>query len=155
MGDIVTVLTPSAATMSMGDKQQSMPNDVRDENLKTIKRDLIYIAQHVSDPNFTFSAGASEKIGGIETKIVEVNAAGSELRWFVDPATGHVLRAVFHTLSMQGPVERIIDYADWESGSGLNLPSKRTITENGELTSQDSVHTIELNPTIDPKLFQV
>ena len=36
MGDIVTLLTPASATMSMGDKQQTMSNEVRDENLRTI-----------------------------------------------------------------------------------------------------------------------
>lgn len=154
MGDIVTLITPTSATLSMGDKQQPMPDQVRDENLRTIKRDLIYIAQHAGDPHFTFAADGSETIGDAETRIVEVNANGAPLRWFVDPATGHVLRAQFHTLNTQGPVERVIDYSDWQSGSGLNVAAKRRVTENGEVTSEDSIHTLELNPTIDPKLFQ-
>jgi hypothetical protein len=65
-----------------------------------------------------------------------------------------VLRAQFHTLSTQGPVDRVIDYSDWESGSGLSVAGKRVITENGEVSSEDSIHTLELNPAIDPKLFQ-
>ncbi|HEV2114218.1 MAG TPA: pitrilysin family protein [Terriglobales bacterium] len=154
MGDIVTLITPAAALMSMGDKQQSMPDEVRVENLRTIKRDLIYVAQHAADPSFTFAADGSEKIGDVVAKIVDVNAAGAPLRWFVDPATGHVLRVQFHTLSQQGPVERVIDYSDWQSGSGLNIAAKRTVTENGDVASEDSIHTLELNPTIDPKLFQ-
>ena len=71
----------------------------------------------------------------------------------MDPSNGHVLRATFHTQSMQGPVERVVDYSDWRDAGGLSLPYKRTVTENGEPSSEDTVKSIELNPTVDPKLF--
>src|SRR5579859_612477 len=49
MGEMVTVITPQNASMSMGGQHRDMPPAMRDENLKVVKRDLIYVAQHADD----------------------------------------------------------------------------------------------------------
>jgi len=151
---IVTVFTPAGGFMSMNDERQPLPNEMRDENLKNLHRDMIYISQHLGDPSFTFAASGTEKVGDIEAQILEVNAAGTPLLWYVDPATGHVLRARFHTLGMSGPLERVIEYSDWRPTANLTLPYHRNITENGEPASDDTIKQIELNPQVDPKLFE-
>lgn len=153
MGEFTTVITPAAAVMNAAGRSQALPASVRDENLKGIKRDLIYIAQHVSDPKFTFTAKGGEKIGDVETKVVEVNADGAELRWFVDPASGHVLRVAYHSTSMQGPLDRVVDFSDWRETDGISLPFKRAISDNNEATSQDTLKSIEINPPVDAKVF--
>jgi len=130
-----------------------MPSALRDENLKVVRRDLIYIAQHASDSKFVFTVEGGDNIQGVATKTLAINADGAEVKWYVDPSNGHVLRAVFRTQAMQGPVERVVDYSDWRDASGLSLPYKRLVTENGEPSSEDTVKSIELNPAVDPKLF--
>ena len=153
MGEMVTLITPQNASMSMGGQHRDMPSAMRDENLKVVRRDLVYIAQHVGDAKFTFNASGGDTVQGIQAKAVAINADGVEVKWYVDPDTGHLLRAAFHTLSMQGPVDRVVDYSDWRDTGGLSLPYKRTVTENGETSSEDTIKSIELNPTVDPKLF--
>ena len=63
--------------------------------LEQIKRDPIFIASHWKDPNVFFRAGGTEKVGDTEARIVDVNAAGAAIRWFVDPANGHILKETY------------------------------------------------------------
>ena len=48
--------------------------------------------QHLKDPNVSFSAGGTEKVGDTEARIVDVNNAGTAIRWFVDPQSGRILK---------------------------------------------------------------
>src|SRR6266852_5158125 len=153
MGEMITVMTPQTGSRSVGGQHRDMPSALRDENLKVVRRDFIYIAQHASDSKFVFTVEGGDNIQGVATKTLAINADGAEVKWYVDPSNGHVLRAVFRTQAMQGPVERVVDYSDWRDASGLSLPYKRLVTENGEPSSEDTVKSIELNPAVDPKLF--
>src|SRR5581483_1126736 len=153
LGESVMVVTPQNASMSMGDQRRDMPSTMRDENLKVVRRDLVYIAQHAGDSKFTFNASGDDTIQGVQAKALTINADGVEVKWYVNPENGQLLRAAFHTQSMQGPVDRVVDYSDWRDTGGLSLPYKRTVTENGETSSEDTVKSIELNPAVDPKLF--
>ncbi|MCI0349171.1 MAG: hypothetical protein L0Z53_07080 [Acidobacteriales bacterium] len=37
---------------------------------------------------------------------------------------------------------------------GLTIPAKRIITENGERVAEDEVKQLEVNPPVDPKIFE-
>jgi len=154
MGSMSMVITPKESFRAVGSDLQSMSSAEHAENSKSIRRDLIYVAQHSVDPKFSFATAGSERIGGTEVKILEVSGDDAETRWYVDPASGRVLRAVFKTLGPQGPTERTIDYSDWKKFGGIILPAKRVISENGQVVAEDEVKQIEINPPVDPKLFQ-
>jgi hypothetical protein len=118
-----------------------------------IKRDPIFIASHAKDANVFFRAGGTEKVGDVDVRIVDVNAAGASLRWFVDPQTGHILKETYRTLSQGGPAEGETDLDDWKPISGLTLPLLRHNKQNGQDASTSEYTALELNPTVDPKLF--
>ena len=151
---ITTVLTPQSGTMKTEEGETPMPAEMREENLKNIKRDIIFIAQHAGDESFGFKSAGEEKVGELQAKVVDVEGGGSKLRWYVDADSGRVIRAEFRTLSMEGPVDRVVDYSDFRQADGLTLPFKRTVRENGELRSEDAVSSIEINPQIDALTFE-
>ena len=101
-----------------------------------------------------FEAGGSEKVGDVEAKIVDVNAEGAVIRWFVDPKTGHILKETYQTLGQSGPVQGETDMDDWKPMAGLTLPLVRHNKQNGEDSSTSEYKKLELNPTVDPKLFE-
>ncbi|MGH9669385.1 MAG: M16 family metallopeptidase, partial [Terriglobales bacterium] len=154
MGDRVTALSPAGSFVGMGGETRDMPANMKEETLKTLKRNLIYVAQHASDPKFTFTAGAMEKIGDVEARIVEINAGGVETRWYVDPQSGKVLRTAFRAVGMAGPTLRVTDNLEWLTVDGISLPSKQSITENGQESGSSVVKELVINPTVDPKLFE-
>ena len=105
------------------------------------------------DPNVFFNAGGTEKVGDIDARIVDVNAAGAAIRWFVDPQSGHILKETYRTLSQGGPVPGETDMDNWKPISGLNLPLVRHNKQNGKDSSTAEYTALEINPAIDPKLF--
>jgi hypothetical protein len=100
-GTMTIVVTPDSAFASSGMGTQAMPAERKAEALEQIKRDPVFIASHWNDPGFVFQANGTEKIGDVEARIVDVNAAGAAIRWYVDPQTGQILRATYKTLSQQ------------------------------------------------------
>ena len=154
MGERVTVLSPAGSFVGMGGQVGDMPAVMKDETLKTLKRHLIYVAQHASDPKFIFVANGTEKIGDVEAKILEVNADGAEARWYVDPQSGKVLRTAFQAVGMSGPTQRTTDNLEWQTVDGISLPSKQIISENGQESGSSTVKELVINPTVDPKLFE-
>ncbi len=153
-GVIKIVATPEAAFVDLPNGDiQNWPEARKNETLDQIKRDPIFIAAHAKDANVFFRAGGSEKVGDTDARIVDVNAAGTAIRWFVDPQTGHILKETYRTIGQQGPVQGETDMDDWKPISGLNLPLLRHNKQHGQDSSTAQYTTLELNPAVDPKLF--
>ncbi len=153
-GSVYIVVTPSAAFVtdpSQGTRDFPPPQKV--ETLEQIKRDPIFIAAHWKDASVFFSAAGSKKIGGIDARIVNVNAAGAYIRWFVNPKTGRILHETYTTLGQDGPVLGETEMDGWKQVNGLTIPMIRHNKQNGRDTSTAEYTEIELNPTVDPKLF--
>ncbi len=154
MGDMSTVISPAAAFMATPVGTRDLPASQKENALKNLKRDPLYIVQHGGDSKFIFAVSGTAKVGEVETKILDVNADGTEVRWYVDPQSGRILRAVWQSSGMQGPGEVVADYGDWQAVGGISLPFKETRTRNGEKEATIEVKNVEINPTIDPKLFE-
>ena len=153
-GTLTIVASPAAAFMSLpGMGTRSMPPEQKTEMMSQMHHDLVYVAQHVDDPAFTFSAGGTEKIGEVDTTVVDVGGAIPWVRWYVDSKTGHVLREKYKGTGQSGPFEGETDLAEWRTVDGLTMPYKHENKQNGQQTSTAELKKIEVNPPLDPKLF--
>ena len=136
-GTMNIVVTPDAAFMAFpGQGMRDFPASQKAETLDQIKRDPIFIASHAKNPDVFFVAGGIEKVGDIEVRIVDVNAAGTAIRWFVDPQTGHILKETYRTLNQGQPVQGETDMADWKPVNGVNVPFLRQNKQNGQDSSK-------------------
>ena len=153
-GTMDVVVTPDAAFMAVpGQGIRDFPASQKAETLEQIKRDPIFIASHAKDPNVFFRAEGTEKVGGTDARIVDVTAAGTAIRWFVDPQSGYILKETYRTLSQGGPVQGETDMDNWKSVNGLTVPFMRHNKQNGEDSSTSEYTALEINPPVDPKLF--
>jgi zinc protease len=153
MGPMTVVFTATTSFMATQGQVRDIPSSQRKESLDQIKRDLTFIAQHVDDPKFTFTAGGSEKIGDVEAKIVDVNADGTPIRWFVDPKTGRVLKETYSAIGSSGPFQGETDLSDWKTFDGVMFPVKHVNKQNGKDSSVVTFTEVHFNPEVDPKLF--
>jgi zinc protease len=154
-GTMNIVATPDAAFMAVpGQGRRDFPASQKAETLEQIKRDPIFIASHWKDPNMFFRAGGTEKVGDTDARIVDVNAAGVAIRWFVDPKTGHILKETYRTLSQGQPAQGETDMEDWKPVNGVNVPFVRHNKQNGQDSSKSEYTSLEFNPVVDPKLFE-
>ncbi|MBS1852681.1 MAG: insulinase family protein [Acidobacteria bacterium] len=155
MGNVTLVATPKAAFMAMeGMGVRDLPAAQKTEMLAQIKRDLIYIGQHASDPAFVFAAAGSEKIGATEAQVLDVSGDGLAVRLYVDPSNGRVLRETYQTVGRSGPVEAVTEFADWQEVSGLTLPRVHKNKQGGEDSSAAQYKSVQVNPAVDAKLFE-
>jgi len=153
-GALTIVATPDDAFMSMsGMGTRSMPPAQKTEMLSQLHHDLVYIAQHADDPAFTFTAAGTEKIGDVDAAIVDIGGAIPWVRWYVDPKSGHILREKYKALGQSGLFDGETDLKDWRAEDGLTMPRQHENKQNGQPTSTAEFKKIEINPTLDPKLF--
>ncbi len=153
-GALTIVAAPDAAFMSMaGMGTRSMPPAQKNEMLAQLHHDLIYIAQHADDPTFTFTAAGTEKIGDVDAAILDIGGAIPWVRWYIDPKTGYILREKYKAMGQSGSFDGESNLSDWRTADGLTMPYKHQNKQNGQETSNAEFKKIELNPTVDPKLF--
>lgn len=154
-GSFSMIITPAAAFVTSGGQMvQELPPSRRDESMAQIHRDLIYVAQHVSDPAFSFAAAGSEKSGDMDTAIVDVSGPGVSLRWFVDPQSGKLIRETYKSMGRSGPEDTETAFSDWRPVEGLNIPFHRASKQNGQDSSIAQFTSFQLNPQVDPKIFE-
>jgi zinc protease len=154
-GTMDIVVTPDAAFMAIpGQGMRDFPASQKAETLEQIKRDPVFIASHAKDPGVFFRAGGTEKVGDTEARIVDVNAAGVAIRWFVDPQSGHILKETYRTLNQGQPVPGETDMENWKAVNGVTIPFVRRNKQNGQDSSKSEYTSLELNPSVDPKLFE-
>ena len=154
-GQIAIVVTPEAGFMAaVGMGTRDMPASQKSESMQQIHRDMIYIGQHLDDPAFIFFAAGTEKIGDMETRILDVHAGDMAIRWFVDPQSGHVVRESYEAVGRSGPFHGETDLSDWRTTDGITLPTVHKNKENGKDSSVVEFTSVQYNPTLDAKLFE-
>ena len=150
MGEMTMVSTPSASFMVTPAGSQDMPGSQSQQMRTESKQDLLNVLKNADNPAYTFNVVGTEKVGDVNAQILEVNADGATFKWYVDPASGRVLKKV-----AQGRMgEQITEFTEWKNVNGINLPAAFTVTAGGQPGGGGKLTTIEINPTVDPKAFE-
>jgi zinc protease len=150
MGEMTMVSTPDAAFMMSPMGSQDMPGSQRTSMRNESRADIIAILKNIDNPKYIFTIAGTEKVGTVDAQALTIDADGTAVKWLVDPATGKILRRVAQ--SPRG--ESITDYTDWKTFDGITLPVAFTNTTGGQQTGTGKVMTMEINPTVDPKIFE-
>jgi zinc protease len=154
-GNLAIVVSAQAGFMSAeGRGTRDLPASQRTESLTQIHHDPIYLAQHVNDPAITFTASGTEKIGDVEAAIVDVGGAVPWIRWYVDPKSGRILRETYKGMGQSGPFQGETELSDWRTADGLTLPYLHQNKQDGKDSSTVKYTSIQINPAIDPKMFE-
>jgi zinc protease len=150
MGEMTMVSTPDAAFMMSPMGSQDMPGSQRTSMRNESRADIIAILKNIDNPKYIFTVAGSDKVGTVDAQVLTIDADGTSVKWLVDPASGKILRRVAQ--SPRG--ESITDYTDWKSFDGITIPVAFTNTTGGQQTASGKLTTMEINPTVDPKIFE-
>jgi hypothetical protein len=154
-GPLTIVVSPDAGFMSAeGRGVRDLPGDQKTESLTQIHHDPVYLAQHVNDPAITFTAAGTEKIGDVDAAVVDVGGAVPWIRWYVDPKTGRIVREAYKGMGQSGPFQGETELSDWRTADGLTFPYLHENKQNGKDSSTVRYTSIQINPTVDPKVFE-
>jgi len=154
-GLLTIVATPDAGFMNMASMgSRSMPPGQKSEMMAQLHHDPVYVVQHANDPAVTFTAAGTEKIGDVDAAIVDIGGAIPWLRWYIDPKTGRILREKYKGQGQSGPFDGETELSDWRTADGFSFPYLHKNKQNGQDASTVEYKKIELNPTLDAKLFE-
>lgn len=154
MGAMTQVLGPAGAFVLSPMGAQDMPGSMRDEMAKQMQRQPIFLVQKAGDPKLVVASAGKEKVGDIEAELLDVVYDKAEVRWFVDPATGRLLRSSHSGVGREGPVKSVIDYGDYRNVDGLILPFAQEVTQNGQKAQSSKTTEIKVNTKPDASLFE-
>lgn len=143
------VVTSEDAFMSSPMGAMDMPVLQKESALRDLRMSALALSQKMGDPALSLSLSPGVRIGAIETKLLVLRLEKDEVKWFVDPATGRILRRV----SQAGPVEQTTDYSDFRTTGGMTVAYKRTISAPGQEPATVTLVEYEVNPKLDPKRF--
>ncbi len=154
-GKLTIVVSPDAGFVVTPDGQvHDFPSAQKTDTVLQVKRDLVCMAQHADDPAYSFSAAGTEKVGSLDARIVDVAGPGVTIRWYVDPASGRILRETYQAMGQSGPFEGATNLSNWKTDNGITLPTTHANQQNGKDSSVAEFTAVKFNPTVDPKLFQ-
>jgi zinc protease len=155
MGTMTTVITPDVAYMVTPGGTQDLPGSRRDAAVADMKTDFMHILRNAGNPRYTFTAGGTENIGGVDARVLTISPDGGTVTWYVEPATGRLLRTVRTTTAGgAGPAENVTDYSDWKQFGPVKAPTVAKITRNGEQAAEIRVTAVEVNPAVDANAFR-
>jgi zinc protease len=150
MGEMTMVSTPDGAFMMSPMGSQDMPSGQRTSMRNESRADIIAILKNVDNPKYTFTTAGTDKAGTVDAQVLTIDADGTPVKWLVDPSSGKILRRVAQT--PHG--ESITEYTDWKTVDGITIPSAFTNTTAGQQSGTGKLTTLEINPTVDPKIFE-
>jgi zinc protease len=154
-GVMVMVVSPQDSFMQMGAMgTRPMPSAQKEDSLNGLRRNIWYVAQHISDPQYIFAANGTEKVNGVDATVLDIRAGELQWRWYVDPKTAHIVRAQYEGTGQSGPETRTVDFSEWKTVDGVTLPYHEELATNGKPAITIVTSSYELNPAIDPKAFQ-
>jgi len=154
-GRFVMIATPASAYVLTDQGPKDLPNPVRDELLRQLTRTAFYLAQKADDPKFKLVLGGEEKVGDVVTRALDISYGDASVRWFVDPATGRILRSAHDSISPAGKTVRVTsDFSDFKTADGFTLPHHIRVKTQDSPDQTVTLEEIKVNPGVDPKLFE-
>jgi zinc protease len=152
MGQMTMVVTPDAGFVLTPMGPQDLPGSQRTSTLESMKGDIETVLMNVDNPKYVFTTAGTEKLGDVNAAVLQINADGTQLKWYVEPSTGRILRKSQMAKAPRSG-ELVTEYAEWKTFAGLNLPARFTTTLNGEQMAAGEMKSLEVNPTIDPAIW--
>lgn len=153
MGEVTMVMTPDASYMVLpGMGTRDLPQSQREAARAEERQDLLTVLKNPE--KYTFAVTGTEKINGVDAQILTVTSEGDSMKWYVDPKSGKLLRKISKSRSPMQPGDQVTEFKEWGTFGGLNLPTSFTMTANGQDLGSGKVTTVEINPAIDPSVFQ-
>jgi hypothetical protein len=154
-GRFLMIATPSSAYVLTDDGARDLPNPIRDELLRQIQRTAYFLTQKADDPKLTLGLAGEEKVGEVTTRLLDVAYGEVAVRWFVDPATGRLLRSAHDSTSPTGKRVHVTStFSDFKTVDGFTLPYHIEVSTEGDPDQTVALEEVKINPGVDPKLFQ-
>lgn len=154
MGEMTMVATSGDAFMLMGGQSRPLPGSQKADLLKNVAKSPLLILQNRDESGYVFSSAGQATVNGRNVSVLDVDAKGVRVRWFVDPKTGYIVRSESSGTDMAGsPVTEVTDYSSFRKIEGLVQPFEAVVMQNGEQSAKVNISEIDVNPSVPADAF--
>ncbi len=154
-GEQVVVVDGGEGFASVGGETRPLEAEEVERRLSDLGRNLDYLARYGRSEGPEAVAIGEEEVEGVPCRVVAVSFRGADSRLCVD-SEGRVLRQSFrgpHPI-FGAPVEFEIDFSDYRSVEGRQVPFRRVTRLDGTPFSSAVRESFKLDPEVDPALFE-
>jgi hypothetical protein len=130
----------------------SMMGQVRDmtEQLKQSRNYGVNVLRRYNQSGYSVQPLPEAEVEGKKAKVMAVSDAdGHTTKFFIDPESHFILKTAAEVRGQQ--LEEV--YADYKLVNGIQVPHRRTILQNGSKVIELVASEVQINPDIDPALF--
>lgn len=99
---------------------------------------------------FTVQFEKREKVGEVEADVILIRKEGEVVRLFVEPASGMLLKKAYRGIGTGGLADIEQTYSDYREVSGIQVPFRIEVTQNGFPLVKFSVNEVKFNSGVDP-----
>ena len=87
--------------------------------------------------------------------MLDIRYGDVTVRWYVDPATGRIVRTEHTTTTPEGKSAQMVsDYSDYKPIDGFPIAHRLDVSTNGEKDQTLVMEECKINAGVDPKLFE-
>jgi zinc protease len=152
-GEITMVVLKDAAWMNVP-QQPAMP--LPDAQAQTIRHSMLRDPRSLAENlNVLKVQHVGQKdLDGKSVEDVLVVQGDYSFHLLIDPATHLPAGAVYSEVGPEGPMELTEKASDYKVFGGLQFAMKNVTMAAGQVMSESSATDIQINPVLDPKIFE-
>ncbi|MFN7976150.1 MAG: hypothetical protein U0166_28095 [Acidobacteriota bacterium] len=129
---------------------EPLPAEDREKGIRALKRQPLFVAQQHGKPTLVLQDGGTAKIGTTDADVLDVTNDGVPVRFYVEPATGRILRKEFQ----EGTGARTtVTFADFRLVDGIGVAFRQDVKRGDLDVEVIVVEDYKINSGVDPKLF--
>lgn len=153
-GKVTMTVSGDSGFMTTPQGVRQLPASQRSTVLQSLSRNPLALLKASQKPGFEATATGAAEVDGTAVQEVQVDTGDQVTTLAIDPQTGHILRIRYHGALPGGPPGEIAQtYSDFRDVDGLAYPFTVQGTFNGQPTLTAKVDKVEINPEIDPSMF--
>jgi predicted Zn-dependent peptidase len=136
-------------------QSREMPADQVERQLADLNRNLLYLARYSEAEGLEAVAAGVGEVDGAACDWVQVTLEGTSSRLCVD-ADGLVTRQTYQSVHpfTGAPGNFEVTYSDYREVNGFLVPHRQVTTIDGDEFATLTRESVEINPTVDPVLFE-
>jgi len=105
------------------------------------------------DPTRTVNFAGQDKVGDRAADVIEiVSREGSQVRLYIDAATGQMLKKQYRGVAVAGPPSKVDEiYEDFREAGGIRVPFKIIVFQDDKKFGETQITEFEYNTGVKPE----
>ncbi len=156
MGEQAIVINGEHGFMAAGDHKMRLPDERIAESVAQLSRDLLVLVSRAGERELRIWSDGSSEVDGTSCRIIGVAYRGVDSRLCLDDQ-GRVLTQSYDGRNPTdgSPGRVVIRFSDYRLVDGVLFPFRQQVSFDGVQLVELTVASLEINPTLDPSLFEL